>query len=308
MNHLTFENFGYMTAGYFATKTAIRALGGIRNLLKSPTDVTKLGSWAVVTGSTDGIGKAYAFVLAEKGMNIVLISRNPAKLETVANEIRANHRNIQVKTVAVDFTTSDTEYIPRVEEALKNLDVALLVNNVGMTYDYPDEYLKIKGGMKTVHDVVNVNLTSLNAMVHVCLPAMVAKKKGAIVNISSLTAILPSPLMAVYSSSKAYVTKFSKTLEQEYSRYGIIIQTVQPGQVVSKMSGVEQSLLAPNPDRWVRSALSRLGIYSYSMGYWAHDFVAWLGDVLPHGLLVSLCYREFASVRDKRLAQLEKEK
>jgi 17beta-estradiol 17-dehydrogenase / very-long-chain 3-oxoacyl-CoA reductase len=68
-------------------------------------DIKKFGEWALVTGSTDGIGKAYAIELAKRGLNVILISRTKEKLEQVANEIQSKYSNVQVKTIAIDFTS-----------------------------------------------------------------------------------------------------------------------------------------------------------------------------------------------------------
>ena len=154
--------------------------------------------------------------------------------------------------------------------------------------------------MKKIRDLVRVNVTSLNAMTKACLPAMVEKEKGAIINISSVMAKLPSPGLSAYGATKAYVTKFSMTLEQEYSEKGILIQTVQPGYVVTNMTGVQESFKAPLPTKFARSALSRLGIYSYTVGYWYHEYLAWLGNVLPEFLALPLVYKEISDER-KRL-------
>lgn len=69
------EYLGFVTAAYLALKIGIGLLQCVRkSFFSSPTNVTKMGEWALVTGSTDGIGKAYAFALAKRGMNIVLVS------------------------------------------------------------------------------------------------------------------------------------------------------------------------------------------------------------------------------------------
>ena len=131
MNVVTMENVGLATAAYLGVVFGFRFLQVVRNLFGSPSDVAKLGSWALVTGATDGIGKAYAFALAAKGLNVVLVSRSPDKLRNVAGKIENNHK-VETKIVPVDFKTSDAEYIPKVREVIQGIDIGVLVNNVGM--------------------------------------------------------------------------------------------------------------------------------------------------------------------------------
>jgi 17beta-estradiol 17-dehydrogenase / very-long-chain 3-oxoacyl-CoA reductase len=254
----------------------------------------------LVTGSTDGIGKAYAFALAERGLHIILVSRNPSKLEKVASEIESQCK-VKTKIVAIDFTNADEEYAPRLEKEIKGLEIGVLVNNVGIMYDYPEEFLLVSD--QTIRDLVNVNIASMNAMTRLCLPGMVQRKKGAVINISSISSITPAPLLSAYGATKAYVDKLSVGLDQEYGRKGITIQTVLPGYVVSNMSRVKESMTAPSPDAFVKSALSRLGIYSRTTGFWSHDLLELVNDFLPESVLSSVVFNLMDGVRKRKLAE-----
>lgn len=304
---LTMESLGIATVIYLGVKTGLLIYRGIKSLLASPTDVTELGSWALVTGATDGIGKAYSFALAARGLNVVLVSRNPDKLKDVASLIEANHK-VKTKIVTVDFKTSDAEYLPRVREAVQGLVIGVLVNNVGMMYDFPEEFLAVDSGEEMFRDMVSVNITSVNAMTRLCLSDMVERKKGAIINIASIASVLPGPLISVYGATKAYVDRFSTSLRQEYSCMGIEVQTVLPGYVVSNMSRVPESLFAPSADNFVKSALSHLGVNSRTTGYWGHYFMMWLPNIVPEAMLNKLIYGATKKARARVLARREKEK
>ncbi|RXM96696.1 Testosterone 17-beta-dehydrogenase 3 [Acipenser ruthenus] len=103
---------------------------------------SSLGEWAVITGGTDGIGRAYAFELAKRGMNIVLISRTLEKLNKVAKEIE-DDTGRSVKVIASDFTREDI--YENIEDNLKGLDVGILVNNVGMLFSpIPCRFLDVE--------------------------------------------------------------------------------------------------------------------------------------------------------------------
>lgn len=100
-----------------------------------------LGSWAVVTGATDGIGKGFAQQLAKQGLNLVLVSRSLDKLTTVAREIEEKF-DVKTKVVDIDFTV-DRDAQSRLETETKDLNVGVLINNVGVSYDHPEYFLQI---------------------------------------------------------------------------------------------------------------------------------------------------------------------
>ena len=94
------------------------------------------GPWVVVTGATDGIGKALAFEFARKDCNVVLISRSKEKLEHCENEFKKRFPNLEVLTLDVDYSCFNEEARKRVKAFLENLDIGVLVNNVGVSYPF----------------------------------------------------------------------------------------------------------------------------------------------------------------------------
>ncbi|XP_023098017.1 testosterone 17-beta-dehydrogenase 3 isoform X2 [Felis catus] len=184
-----------------------------RSFLKS------MGQWAVITGAGDGIGKAYSFELARQGLNVVLISRTLKKLQAIAAEIECTTGS-SVKIIQADFT-KDNIY-EHIREKLEGLEIGILVNNVGMLpnllpshfLDTPDE----------IQSLIHCNITSVVKMTQLILKRMESRRKGLILNISSGVALFPWPLYSTYSASKAFVCTFSKALQAEYKRKGIIIQ------------------------------------------------------------------------------------
>ncbi|KAM0052271.1 putative short-chain dehydrogenase/reductase SDR, NAD(P)-binding domain superfamily [Helianthus debilis subsp. tardiflorus] len=109
---------------------------GLRQFLQTCKESEKYGSWALVTGSTDCIGKAFAFELAKQGLNIILVGRNPSKLETVSTEIKSKFEKTQIKEVVFDLSGDLNEGIKRISEAIDGLDVGILINNAGVSYPY----------------------------------------------------------------------------------------------------------------------------------------------------------------------------
>ena len=97
---------GAVCVGAVLLRVALSLLRSLRSSLVPNRRLTSYGKWAVVTGATDGIGKAYAKALARKGLSIVLISRTPERLAAAAAEVKAAAPGVEVKTVSADFTQS----------------------------------------------------------------------------------------------------------------------------------------------------------------------------------------------------------
>ncbi|RRT56795.1 hypothetical protein B296_00015516 [Ensete ventricosum] len=166
-------------------------------------DLRRYGFCAVVTGSTDGIGKAFAFQLGREGFDLVLVGRNPDKLRDVVDGIRARHPAARVDAVVVDLAGDVAEGIARLEKAIKGLDVGILVNNAGVSYPYARFFHELDEEL--IRSLIRVNVEGVTRITQAVLPHMLENKKGAIVNIGSGAAIvIPSdPLYGVYAATKA---------------------------------------------------------------------------------------------------------
>lgn len=297
---------------YFSLKLAICLMSRIyKTFLARPIDLTKYkGQWAAVTGSTDGIGKAFAMALARKGLNIVLISRSQSKLDAVAEEIKDKFQDVQVKTIAVDFIQDDiVNYKLKIASEIEGLEISVLVNNVGMSYSLPAKLLEMEGGTDESSDaLVKCNVLSLNAMTSLILPQMVDRKSGAIINLSSFSGGSTTPYLTVYSATKAYVDYYSRGLAMEYASQGITVQSLLPGYVVSKLSKIRKSnFMTPYPDQYVRSALSRLGVDNRTTGYWVHDLMLYgTTSLLPQSLADNLVMSQLVGVRKRALKKRAK--
>lgn len=182
----------------FNTYSMIR-LHALPKLVGEIDIVKRYGRWAVVTGSTDGIGKAYAEELAKRGVNIILISRSKEKLEAVSRSISETYK-VETDFIVADFSKGREAY-QAIKEGLKDREIGILVNNVGLFYTYPDYFTNLSEDM--LWDMINVNIASANMMVHIVLPGMVEKRKGAIVNVSSASCCQPTPMLTIYGASKS---------------------------------------------------------------------------------------------------------
>jgi len=265
------------------------------------------GKWAVVTGSTDGIGKGYAKELARRGMNVFLISRTQIKLDETAKEIKTSSNNVEVKTLAFDFGSATLQSYETIKSALSGLEVGVLVNNVGIANDCPDYFLQHQGAEKLWKNMIDINCFAATEMTYIVLPQMVQRHKGVVINVSSAAGFVPTPLFSVYSATKTFVNFFTRGLISEYSDSGVIFQCVHPYYVATKMSKIKRpSFFAPDPNYYANSALNTVGIESQTVGCLSHAIQHALLQFLPTCVYIYLAKKQLIDVREKYLAKAAK--
>uniref|UniRef100_A0A3P9N5Y5 Hydroxysteroid (17-beta) dehydrogenase 12b n=1 Tax=Poecilia reticulata TaxID=8081 RepID=A0A3P9N5Y5_POERE len=248
---------GALTAAWLSVCSVYRLLSGFK--------VWVLGNGRLI--SPNKLGKW----LARRGFAIVLISRSQEKLDDVSKAI-ASKCGVETKTIAADF--SGIDIYAKIEEGLAGLEIGMLVNNVGTSYSYPEFFLNVPNLDTFIDTMININITS------VCQVSM-NKKKGAILNISSASGMYPVPLLTVYSASKAFVDFFSRGLQAEYKSKGIIIQSVLPFFVATKLSKIRRPTLdRPSPARYVAAELNTVGLQTQTNGYLPHAIMGWVTTAL----------------------------
>ncbi|RLM65066.1 hypothetical protein C2845_PM16G12940 [Panicum miliaceum] len=220
----------------------------------------RYGAWAVVTGATDGIGRALASRLAGAGLGLglVLVGRSPDRLAGASADIRTRHPSAQY---------------------IRDLDVGVLVNNAGACYPYARYFHELDEAL--ARDMVRINVEATTRVTHAVLPGMVERGRGAIVNIGSGGAsIMPScPLHTVYAATKAFVDQFSRSLYVEYKSKGIDVQCQVPMYVATKMASIRNpSFFAPSPEAYARAAVRYIGYEPRCTPYWPHALwkLVWL--------------------------------
>nr|AFV95595.1 17-beta-hydroxysteroid dehydrogenase type 12 [Nucella lapillus] len=303
-----FTVIGAVTTAFFAFKATSSVLNGLFSYVLSGAlglslNLENAGSWAVVTGCTDGIGKAYAEQLAKRGLNIVLISRTRSKLDELARDIESRFK-VKTKVIAADFTRSDIyDMIP---QELDGLDIGTLVNNVGMGYDHPEFFDQLENRDQVIMNIINCNSTSVAMMTSLVLPGMVSKKRGVIINIASAAGNRPTPLLTLYSATKSFVDFFSRALQHEYGPKGITVQVVLPYFVATKMSKIRKGgVFAPYPNDFVRSALHTVGLQSRTFGCWSHALQDKVAALLPTSVTMQMMEKARAKSLKKKANKSE---
>ena len=239
--------------------------------LRPAKKLRNYGQYAIVTGATDGIGRAYAFQLAKQGMSLLLISRTQEKLNETEAAIKQRYTKAIIKTYVLDLAQLNSAAQQALTGYLdaNKLDIGVLLNNVGFSYSHPDYFDKL--ARESVHTLIDLNITATTLMTHIVLPYMLKKRKGCIVNIASFAGMVPSPLLAQYAASKAYINNLTSGLSYEYADRGIHFQSQCPLFVTSKLSKIRTATLAtPSPDTYAAAGIKAFGYEVISIPYWPH--------------------------------------
>ncbi|MBE9117524.1 SDR family oxidoreductase [Lusitaniella coriacea LEGE 07157] len=223
----------------------------------------------LITGASSGIGRELAKVFGKKQYNLVLVSRNEAKLNSLKTELETQE-NIQVIVIAKDLSKSNTATEIFEKLTKKNIIIDILINNAGF-----GEYgLFTDTNWQKEEQMIWVNILALTHLTKLFLPGMIARKTGKILNLASTAAFQPGPLMAVYYATKAYVLSFSCAIANELENTGVTVTVLCPGPTASEfqaISGMGQSKIIQGKKLPTSADVAQFGY-----------------DVLQHGRTVAI--------------------
>lgn len=184
--------------------------------------------WALVTGSTAGIGRAFCDHFAAAGFNLVLLSRSEADLKQLAQEL-AKQWGIKTRYLACDL--ADPELLLNIDAATNDLEISFLVSNAGFP-SYHGRFFE--RALRDFEESLRVNTLVQAQLIRYFGERMKTRAKGAIIQVSSITGHITMPFMAEYTASKAFQLSLGEALYYEFKDYGIDFLVLSPGATKSR--------------------------------------------------------------------------
>lgn len=177
----------------------------------------------LITGASNGIGKACARVFARKGYDLVLVARHREKLEAVKAEL--SEYDVNIKVVAMDLTGEDAAVDLYNNLVLDDISIDILVNNAG----FGDRGAFHDSSWEKQKKMVLLNIMALMQMTYVFGQSMKLRKKGRILNVASIAGLCAGPYMSTYYATKAFVLSFSESIAYELKDYNVEVSCLCPG-------------------------------------------------------------------------------
>lgn len=182
---------------------------------------------ALITGASSGIGYEMTQILAADGWDVVVAGRNTESLEKLRAKVTEKNSYITAYAVEADLSVDGAAQKLYADVKALGVNVDFLINCAGLGDFGPFAECDLKKQETQIH----VNDLALTALTRLFLPEMIARGKGRILNVASIAAFQPGPLMSVYYATKAYVQSFTEALAVELRGTGVKVSVVCPGPV-----------------------------------------------------------------------------
>lgn len=236
----------------------------------------RYGPWALVTGASDGIGRAIAQELAARGLNLMLVARRADRLHELANRLSARH-GIECRPLTADLATADG--CSAVAAATAPLDIGLVVAAAGFgtSGDFVDS------PMQAEREMLAVNCAAVLELVGTCAPRLLRRGRGGIVLFSSVLAFQGVPRSAHYAATKAWVQSFAEGLRVELRGHGVDVLASAPGPVdtgFAQRARLRMGVMLP-ADAVARQTLDALGRRTTVRPGWLSKLLGWSLAMLP---------------------------
>lgn len=242
-------------------------------------------SWCLVTGATDGIGKAFCFELAKEGFNIILVSRTLTKLTKVSEEIKASYPNVKTNCIQFDFykNTNFEEYKNIFASLPDSFDISILVNNVGT--DHHDSFEKLS--LYDISQEITLNIFPQAYLTKIFWDKLNSRKetksvRSGIINVSSFVADFPFPMKAIYAATKAYDHYMTIGLANELKDSNVDFLSVKPLEVATPLTGTKpDGIFIITPEQCAAASLNDFGYEGETYSAWGHKLQAFIVNLLP---------------------------
>jgi short-subunit dehydrogenase len=189
-------------------------------------DLQHYGPWALITGASDGIGKALAEQIAAAGINVALVARNEVRLRALAADLEGRH-GIETAVLAADLTDSDA--VAQVETSTSGLDIGLVVLAAG--FGTTGTFLETS--LADEMALIAVNIAAVSRLSHTFAGRLAGRGGGGLVLFGSIVGWQGVPGQANYAASKAYVQSLAEGLHDDLEPHGVNVLSVAPGPVAS---------------------------------------------------------------------------
>jgi short-subunit dehydrogenase len=199
---------------------------------------------ALITGASSGIGEAFARRLAKDGVHLVLVARRRALLDKLADELHGAHG---VKVHAIDLDLAQPDSAAKLKAAVdeQGIKIGMLINNAG--FGSHGHFHKLDPANEA--RMVDLNCRAPVALTAAFLPAMVKRKKGAIIFLASVAAYQPTPYFATYGATKSFNLMYAEALWAELKPLGIDVIALSPGYTRTEFQSTAGVKLRP-PGGW----------------------------------------------------------
>jgi len=201
---------------------------------------------AIVTGASGGIGLEIARLLARDGARVLMVARDEDRLRRAAGWVRGESPTAETLSLATDLALPGAAAVVEAWAAAEAGPVDFLVNNAGVGTGGSFA----KGDSEADRAMVALNVVTLMELTRPFLRSMIAARRGRILNVASMAAFLPGPMMAVYYASKAFVLSFSDALAEECHDTGVTVTALCPGPTITgfqRRAGIEKAGLLRGP-------------------------------------------------------------
>lgn len=251
----------------------------------------KYGPWAVITGASDGIGRAFALAAAESGLNVVLVARRRSLLDSLAAEITRQYA-VEAQVVAADLSSSTG--VEQVVSATARLDVGLLVACAG----YGTTGRFTEADLATELDMLAVNCRAVVEMAHHYGQRFVQRGRGGVVMMGSLLGFQGVPMSAHYAATKAFVQSLAEGLHLELAPLGVDVLSSAPGPTRSGFADRANMNMgmADQPEAVAKSTLDALGRTVTVRPAFVAKFLGYSLGMLPRALRSRILGRTVAGM------------
>jgi short-subunit dehydrogenase len=248
--------------------------------------IQKYGPWALITGASSGIGEQFAHLIAEQGINVLLVARRTELLERLAEKLNRVHR-IEAEAHAIDLENQD--FLGLLLQCCEGKDIGLIVSNAGY-------------GLKGFHHglsseklsaMLHVNCKVPMLLTHAFIPALIKRGRGGILLTGSIEGFFGFPWSSGYAASKAFVLSLGEGLWQELRAYNVDVLVLSPGATNTNFpdsQGIrkEELIGLMSPKKVARLGLEHLGRKPLVITGWINRLFIWTFSLFPRRLAVTI--------------------